>query len=65
MDEVQLPVCPHCEREIKGIEWFHEALANLIVFVCPHCRKILSVQKTLDQTISMQEPVLPKQSEIM
>lgn len=66
MDEAQLPVCPHCESRIKGIEWFNEESANLIVFVCPHCRKILSVQKIIEPVFSLPtEQIIPKPTDIM
>lgn len=65
MEEKNFPICPYCEDKIEGIEWFNEVLANLIVFVCPHCRKILSVQKTFESMGVQAEPIIPKQSEIM
>jgi len=45
MDEQQFPVCPYCEAEMRGIKWLHEELANIRVFICSECRKILSIQE--------------------
>jgi hypothetical protein len=66
MNGENLPTCPFCEKKITGIEWFNEELSHIIVFLCPHCRKILSVQKMPDPGLSVPaEPIIPKQSEIL
>ena len=62
----RFPICPHCMKEIKGIEWFHEDNANIRIFICPHCRKILSIQEWyVPAAVLAVEPVLPAISEIL
>ncbi len=66
MNGEKFPICPHCSKEIKGIEWFHESNANLRVFICPHCRKILSIQEWYGLDASMPiEPIIQKQTEVL
>jgi len=40
-----LPVCPHCEKELKEVHTKSRGAPFIqgekIVFFCPHCRKIL------------------------
>lgn len=46
-----LPICPHCEREMNTIAQnfakglWNGGLGGVVVFSCPHCRKVLSVGK--------------------
>lgn len=46
-----LPICPYCEMELNSISqspakgWWDGGLAGVMVFSCPHCRKVLSVGK--------------------
>ena len=40
-----LPVCPHCEKEIRRVSYFEQTgiirLKVVRIFVCPHCQKVL------------------------
>lgn len=66
MDGEKFPICPHCSKEINGIEWFNEEAASIRIFVCPHCRKILSIQEWLSLENSMPAmPIVPKQTEVL
>jgi len=58
METEIFPVCPHCDAEIKGIRWLHEDLANIRIFICPECKKILSIQEWYG--ISTSEVVVSK-----
>jgi len=38
------PICPHCEEEIREIQWrMLEAVNAEYLFLCPHCRKVIGV----------------------
>lgn len=66
MEGENFPICPYCVKEITGVEWFHQEIANIRIFICPHCRKILSIQEWHGTASSMPaEPMLPTQTEIM
>jgi uncharacterized CHY-type Zn-finger protein len=66
MEGEKFPICPHCAKEINGIEWFHEDNANIRIFICPHCRKILSIQEWYGPMPAIPlMPVMPTQSEIL
>lgn len=45
------PVCPYCEKEISSIAqnfakgFWNGGLGGVVVFSCPHCRKVLSIGK--------------------
>ncbi len=66
MEGQKFPLCPYCEKEIKGIEWLHENIANIRIFICPHCSKILSIQEWYGPASSIPvEPMLPTKTEIM
>jgi len=66
MNGEKFPICPHCSKEIQGIEWFHEGNANLRVFICPHCRMILSIQEWYGPGAALPiETIIPKQTEIL
>lgn len=39
-----LPLCSHCERELDKIYRVHKGIfSTTVVYICPHCRKILSI----------------------
>ena len=39
-----LPKCPHCEQELDTIEKVeHGQLETHVVYICPKCKKILSI----------------------
>jgi hypothetical protein len=46
-DDDKLPVCPHCEKEIRTMRYFEQpgvmALKVSRLFVCPHCLKVLGI----------------------
>jgi len=38
------PVCPHCSKEIKELDWRQMHATNAeYIFTCPKCRKIVGV----------------------
>ncbi len=45
-DDEPKPLCPHCGHEVADVVSHRSdyvGLANLHVFACPHCRKVLGV----------------------
>jgi len=43
-DDVEKPLCPHCDKELAEVVTHrsdHVGLANLHVFSCPSCRKVI------------------------
>ncbi len=40
----KFPICPHCKKEIREIEYIEQGIFKLtIVYMCPHCDTILSM----------------------
>jgi len=42
--EDRIPICPYCEAELTNIEKIYLGLTyQQSIYICPYCRKILSV----------------------
>ena len=44
-DESFTPICPHCEKEIKGLvqQQLDAVSGKAFVWLCPGCRRVLGV----------------------
>lgn len=44
VDTTDLPKCPYCGLELETIERSHAGLlGSTVVYLCPHCKKLLSI----------------------
>lgn len=44
VDTETIPKCPYCEKELEIIERsFTSMLSSNVVYICPHCKKLLSI----------------------
>jgi transposase-like protein len=39
------PICPHCQTPLEKVLKTGGALADQIVYFCPHCKKVLGFGK--------------------
>lgn len=43
-DTEELPICPHCDKEIKIVKKQEVGTAHKhIIYICPNCKKVLNI----------------------